>query len=282
MHWTEPRGRLGARGGHVAGPTISEFSFGYALTAELVNTYNAKSVGAPTFPSLLAEGKLGYDVAIPGIPVFLQFKLADHLTRGTAKEWHLFNAPYFRMHLYRRDKSDQHALLLALEASGEHVLYASPMFSSPTALNTVYVASNVEQNTAFWRPSDIGPLPDDDQHYVCYCTGQTTGHFCSEPREIPRLQFPLAVRVVGDPGGPRGPAGPRGPTGPGGGGGDDRDQDLNALYDKLVRVRVREDLRWGDVSPDVGMLAQMADGRPPILRVELAARVLFNSTLLFA
>jgi hypothetical protein len=43
------------------GPNISEFSFGYALTSELLNYYKLMATGAPVFPSLTAEGTLGYD-----------------------------------------------------------------------------------------------------------------------------------------------------------------------------------------------------------------------------
>ena len=55
-------------------PNISEFSYGYALTSELVRLFGIKGVGAPVFPSLKEEGSVGYDVQVPGLPLFLQFK----------------------------------------------------------------------------------------------------------------------------------------------------------------------------------------------------------------
>ena len=56
---------------------FSEFSFGYAITAELQQRYGV--VSAPEFPSLVAEGRPGggYDVKVrtQGVVIFLQFTL---------------------------------------------------------------------------------------------------------------------------------------------------------------------------------------------------------------
>jgi hypothetical protein len=64
-------------------PLISEFSYGYALTEEIVSYHRHKMKVAPVFPSLYKEGKdgYGYDVSIDvlGIPIFLQFKLSDYM-----------------------------------------------------------------------------------------------------------------------------------------------------------------------------------------------------------
>ena len=69
-------------------PEISEFSYGFALTNELVGW--APLAAAPIFPSLLEEGKAGggYDVHLdaPGTPLYLQFKRSDCMKRKSAKE----------------------------------------------------------------------------------------------------------------------------------------------------------------------------------------------------
>ncbi len=80
-------------------PNISEFSYGYALTSELVRLFGIKGVGAPVFPSLREEGNLGYDVQIPGLPLFLQFKLSDEMVSSTAHQSDLLGVPHLRMHL---------------------------------------------------------------------------------------------------------------------------------------------------------------------------------------
>jgi hypothetical protein len=61
-------------------PDISEFSYGFALTRELINIADPPLSAAPVFPSLMAEGRKGrgYDVNLkaPGFPLFIQFKNA--------------------------------------------------------------------------------------------------------------------------------------------------------------------------------------------------------------
>lgn len=61
-------------------PDFSEFSYGYCVTDDLINGRGMAVKAAPVFPSLIQEGKKdgGYDVRLerPGLPLFLQFKLA--------------------------------------------------------------------------------------------------------------------------------------------------------------------------------------------------------------
>lgn len=167
-------------------PDISEFSYGYAVTEELVASHKARIVAAPTFPSLYEEGKTGggYDVKIPivGTPVFLQFKLSDCLKTANAKEHGTLSLglPYYRMHLRPLKHSQQHQLLLDLEKSGESVYYIAPEFHTPSELNRHYLASNVVANSAAFAPSAIGVLPDDDEHYVVFEKGSTYGWRCSD------------------------------------------------------------------------------------------------------
>jgi hypothetical protein len=172
-------------------PDISEFSYGYAVTEELVATAGGRVIGAPVFPSLYEEGQEGggYDVEIPmvGRPIFLQFKLSDYLKKASAKEHRdgLIGLPYYRMHLRPYKHSDQHKLLLALEAKGESVFYIAPEFHLPNELNTHYLARTVINHSAAFRPSDIGALPDDDEHYLVFEKGKAFGLRCSsDPKEI--------------------------------------------------------------------------------------------------
>lgn len=167
-------------------PDISEFSYGYAVTEELVANNCGRVIGAPVFPSLYEEGKEGggYDVKVPlvGRPIFLQFKLTDCLERTNAKEHRdgLMGIPYYRMHLRPHKHSDQHKLLLALEKKGESVFYIAPEFHLPNELNVHYLARNVIKHSAAFRPSDIGALPDDNEHYVVFEKGTSYGYRCSD------------------------------------------------------------------------------------------------------
>ena len=165
---------------------LSEFSYGYALTEELVRGVTATLAAAPVFPSLYAEGQTGggWDVMIPYpvTPLFLQFKLSHYMVRRTAKERKLLRSRYYRMHLRPSRYSDQHDLLLAWEAAGNATYYAAPCFHTTDALNRAYLSRNVMAESAFFPPSVIGPLPDHYDHYLAF--NATAVYVCSEPRKL--------------------------------------------------------------------------------------------------
>jgi hypothetical protein len=170
-------------------PDISEFSYGYALTDELIHWHGTNITAAPLFPSLYQEGQAGggYDVQIDdnGVPLFLQFKLADCMVRRNAKEVQDGNliCPFFRMHLRPRRHSNQHSMLLQLEAAGNDVWYSAPAFFQVNELNDAYIGHSIKQRSLWIRPSVIGPLPDDGDHHVAF---QIPGHsyVYSDPRQL--------------------------------------------------------------------------------------------------
>jgi len=170
-------------------PDISEFSYGYALTEELVQRSGLPLRAAPLFPSLLAEGRKGggYDVHLPfvGFPLFLQFKLADCMVRNSAYECQLglYSPEFYRMHLRPLKHSQQHNLLLDLESKGYPVYYAAPHFHLPEELNDAYINHQVISRSVFYKPSEIGPLPDDENHHVSFKAGHPAYLF-SEPRQF--------------------------------------------------------------------------------------------------
>ena len=169
-------------------PSISEFSYGFAVTTELLQALGPVTV-APVFPSLHAEGKQGggWDVRLdwPGFPLFLQFKLCDHMTRPTCKEARLLglSLPCYRMHLRPERLSPQHRLLLELEQQGKAVYYCAPMFHKAKQFNTAFLQHSVCARSIWIRPSDIGDLPDDGNHHVSFEPGGQRWLF-STPRPI--------------------------------------------------------------------------------------------------
>jgi hypothetical protein len=172
-------------------PDISEFSYGYALTDELINWHGTRLTAAPVFPSLYQEGRTGggYDVMLqrPGLPLFLQFKLSDCMVRKNAQEVKdgIFSTPYYRMHIRPTRHSEQHEMLLDLErtGTGNEAYYSAPAFHRPEELNDAYLRHEVRSRSLWIRPSVIGPLPDDRHHYVAF---QIPGmpHFRSKPRKL--------------------------------------------------------------------------------------------------
>lgn len=178
-------------------PRLSEFSYGYALTEQLVRQLGPLAA-APRFPSLIEEGRLGYDLELTmplRASMFIQFKLADRMVRRTVTELRppvplSINLPFFRMHLWPRSKSNQHALLHGLALGGEEVYYAAPEFDTVDDLNTAYVNGTVVQQSAFFNPADIGLLPDDEKHHLAFEGGGTDYWFCSEPKKLSRAKSP--------------------------------------------------------------------------------------------
>ncbi len=170
-------------------PNISEFSYGYALTDELIHWHGVALTAAPVFPSLYQEGQTGggYDLMLqrPGLPLFLQFKLADCMVRANAQEIRdgHFTAPFFRMHLRPSRHSDQHEMLLDLENAGNEVYYCAPAFQHPEDLNDAYLNHQVRERSIWLRPLDIGALPDDEDHHVAF-TVPGVHRFCSKNSRI--------------------------------------------------------------------------------------------------
>lgn len=183
---------------------ITEFSFGYAFTENLIRASQSGPSTAPYFPNLIQEATLGYDVqiAMPAAPIFFQYKVPEVMTRRSAKEISRYrlpiHLPFFRMPLMRRDKSRQHELLVTLENSNPGaVFYASPQMQSSIGFNRCYAACAVHTHSALFSPAEIGLLPDNRDHVVAYERGASTAWFCSEPRMIKMHSLEGAVdRVV--------------------------------------------------------------------------------------
>lgn len=165
---------------------FSEFSYGYALTDNILHGGLPATASAPVFPSLIDEGSSGggYDVQIPlyPVPIFLQFKIPQVVGRRSRKMPAGFTKPYLRMHL-RTKIPNQHQLLLDLETSGKLVAYATPDFWETNQLDSYFTARAVPLRTRYFRPSGIGPL-DDKPHQVAYYTGIPDAWLYSEPHKL--------------------------------------------------------------------------------------------------
>ena len=174
----------------------TEFSFGYAFTENLIRFFATGPIGAPVFPNLLQEAHLGYDVRIdlPACPVFFQYKLPELMVRETAAEIakHALpglSVPFFRMSLMRRDLSDQHKLLIGLEKQfPDAVFYVAPVLPNVNSFDAAYKSAHVHQQSVFFSPGEIGPLPDDKPHVVAYGSAGAAWT-CSEPQRIEARRF---------------------------------------------------------------------------------------------
>ncbi|WP_152530052.1 hypothetical protein [Agrobacterium tumefaciens] len=167
---------------------ISEFSYGFALTNEIVGWTPLNA--APVFPSLIEEGKQGggYDLKLdaPGVALYLQFKRADCMTRASAKEIKKhrlpLSRPFYRFPITERNKSFQHTSLVTLDTDRNLVFYAAPRFHLVSEINEAWHAKDVAARSIFVRPRSIGLITDDERHHVAYDSARA--FFCSDPREI--------------------------------------------------------------------------------------------------
>lgn len=166
-------------------PDLSEFTYGFALVNELIHWPGTSLSAAPYFPSLTAEGDLGYDVNLDrgGIPLFIQFKLSEYI--NSSRVWEVKNGkiskPFYRMKLHRRNKSRQHELMHDLEVAGHDVFYAAPEFHTLHEMNEACLRRQVQARSRFFIPSQIGLLPDDRPHHLAFAKGVPGFVFCSEP-----------------------------------------------------------------------------------------------------
>lgn len=190
--------------------SFSEFSYGFALTNELVG-WTPLAV-APVFPSLLAEGGAGggWDVMLdmPALPLYLQFKRSQRIRRANGRESKLaqlqglaLTAPYHRFPITEALVSNQHKMLLELDNGDQAVFYVAPGFTATEDLNNHWHASAVADNSIFVRPQDIGTLSS-GAHNVAF---SSAGAWCfSEP--VPLTTVPakdlrekLRLRLEADP-----------------------------------------------------------------------------------
>lgn len=174
---------------------FSEFSYGYALTDELIHWYGTPLTAAPVFPSLQEEGMSGggYDVQLkgPGVPLFLQFKLSDRMEGANALEAKagFLHAPFYRMHLRPAGRSKQHKLLLKLENNYSEVYYCAPGFFQTIELNDAYGNHHVYDRSFFMRPSEIGPLPDKWRHHIAFQSAHSViCYFLSDPVKAKQIK----------------------------------------------------------------------------------------------
>ncbi|CEO11988.1 Uncharacterised protein [[Clostridium] sordellii] len=167
---------------------FSEFTYGFSVTNELLYYFRDNTSQAPIFPSLLEEGRDGggYDMKInyDGIPIFLQFKLSEFMYSKNAKELDLFNNPYYRFSLMPSKYSNQHKMLIDLESSGEMVYYSAPKFHTIEELNNYFSNNTIVDNSIFISPTEIGQLPDDDEHRIVFDVNTTSIYRCSTPKKI--------------------------------------------------------------------------------------------------
>lgn len=172
----------------MAQPDFSEFSFGYGVTRYFEELYGARWV-LPNFPTQNEEADGGYDVDLlaHGVPLFIQFKRSEIMTRRSATEYKQdpedWEMPIFRMHLHGHNKFRQHYLLQGLEDDGNSAVYITSQVCSKTLLNHYYEGNRILDASRIFFPSEI-VLPNVHQrHHVSFNRGAPFHRVYSETGE---------------------------------------------------------------------------------------------------
>src|SRR5262245_45680830 len=165
---------------------VSEFSYGFVLTHELVNAYGYLRTDAPQASrgGRKKEAEGGAGDATRGHPLFLQFKASEYMKRRNAGESKLVGLPYFRFALHRKTQSNQHQLLIELEKKGHAVFYATPKIHEAVNLNSAFFDHQIVASSLFINPGEIGELPDNRPHRVVFSGRSDDVYVCSRPHRL--------------------------------------------------------------------------------------------------
>lgn len=154
-------------------PEFSEFSYGFALTYEIANALQPEVVATPLFPSPTAGTQEGAGVAYieQGLPLFVQFRLADCLKTSRATQWGSYSAPFFRISIQERTRSNQYSLLRTLSTTEPDVYYAGPAFYRQIEFNQAFVSNQILNESRFIPLRDLPDLDSDQEHHITYGRG---------------------------------------------------------------------------------------------------------------
>jgi hypothetical protein len=176
---------------------VSEFSFGFVLTHELVNAAGYLPTDTPRAAKRKKKSD-GANGAQRGYPLFLQFKASEYMKRRNAGESKLVGLPYFRFALHRKTQSNQHQLLIELEKKGAAVFYATPKIHEAVNLNSAFFDRQVIAQSLFVSPGDVGELPDNESHRVVFSNRVEDVYFCPSQQRLNRViqgeKFSEAIR----------------------------------------------------------------------------------------
>lgn len=139
------------------------------------------------------EQKLDHFIdKIPNIKanILLQYKRPEYITTSRGKEWHHWQAEYFRYHIY----PSQHQILSKIEQSfGDKalVLYASPAIKSMTDLVNLKKNRKIIDNSNFQKSSKLN-----NHSKNTYTRAGTHSIACSEPEKLENIDFVSELRRI--------------------------------------------------------------------------------------
>ncbi len=151
---------------------ISEFTFGYAfLFEQTVNNWSGLKA-APILPSLYDESRKGWDAELPlkGASFYYQFKLTEYLSRRNAAYIRngIYDAPYYRIALHRRDVNRQHCRLKALANEFPNTYYVAPEILNIEDFNRRFMDRQITNGSRLIPVNQCKDINDGEQHYITF------------------------------------------------------------------------------------------------------------------
>jgi|HubBroStandDraft_4_1064222.scaffolds.fasta_scaffold11591_4 hypothetical protein len=185
---------------------LSEFSYGYGVTRDvqcLLTSVGVRTV--PFMPSLLQEKQIGFDVGFTGsgVPLLLQFKLGQSLTRFVRTDVTYppptLDRPFFRFSLNTAEVDGQYETLLKAQVDGAEVYYVAPRFADWPHYVRLFEEEAVLENSVMVMPSEIrealiGQGLADGHHRVVY--DNTRVHVCSKAADVRDVRPAVLAEVV--------------------------------------------------------------------------------------
>lgn len=166
---------------------ISEFTFGFGFLSEQTRRHWAHLRVAPILPSLQQEQHEGWDAHLPLVAndYYYQFKLSDYLERSNSKyiAEGIYNGPYYRFALHRRNQNQQHQRLKLHAARNANTFYVAPEFHSMAAFNSAFLSQQLLQRSRLIPLRDCRHVHDGEQHYITFQHGSPLWRFHSESEE---------------------------------------------------------------------------------------------------
>lgn len=172
------------------GPEFTEREFEFSFNAEFYRRYSNVLVGIPSLPSLVQEGRCGYDVKFEfkeGYSLFLQHKISNFVTNPKGKYRYIYNyygGPYYHFSLRRLITSNQHNLLHYMRQCGEETYYSAPLFFERNVHIQNAANETIMGNSVLFDPLEVGPIADFDLHKISYNQQGTSAAFHSEEKKM--------------------------------------------------------------------------------------------------
>lgn len=173
---------------------LSEFSYGYGVTRDVERLLAGVGVRTvPFLPSLIQENEVAFDVGFSGrgVPLLLQFKLGQSLTRFVRSDAShpapTLQRPFFRFLLDTAEVDGQYETLLKAEMDGAEVYYIAPRFADWPHYVRLFETEAVLDHSVIVTPREIRDALvakglADGRHRIVY--DRVTVHVCSTPEKI--------------------------------------------------------------------------------------------------